>query len=179
MQVGNDVTGDMAGRDIIKTVIPALTGMGRLINEFGAESGQREKLTKLIGQLEHYYDSRANEDVRGLEEKLSAADRKDLLSSARKSKQYASQFVMKHQSSLAAQKIISHLLAKLLSDFNHVVVPLIQSGASRPAVDSAIKSVMDDGWAFLESNPLEIDHRLLEGFLYFLGGNCHLRWDPC
>lgn len=178
-QIGNTAAGDLAGRDIVKNVLPALTGMGRLIREYASEGDQSARLAKLIQQLEHYYSTATDGDVRGLDEKLSAAGRRDQLFAAMQGKQYAAQFVLKHQSSLAAQQILRHLLAKLLADFQYVVTPLIQENAARKEVDAAIREVMDSAWRFLEDNPLDVDYRLLAGFLYFLGGNCHLRWDPC
>lgn len=178
-QIANHVGGDQAGRDIVKNYLPTLTGMSRLIREYGDEQGQAPQIDAFIQQLQHYYGAVTEGDVRGLDDKLLAAGRLDQLAFARRAKHNAAQFVLKHQSSLAAQKIITHLFAKLFTEFQNKVVPLVQSNAERVVVDAAIQQVIDSGWVFLEENPLDIDYGLLQGLLYFLGGNCHIRWDPC
>jgi hypothetical protein len=177
-QIANSVAGDQAGRDIVKNYLPVLTGMSRLIQEYGDEQGQAPKITAFIQKLQHFYGVATEGDVRGLDEKLSAAGRQDQLQFARRAKHEAAQFVLKHQSSLAAQKIITHVFAKIFTEYQNTVVPLIQANADRLIVDKAIQQVLDAGWLFLETNPLDIDLGLLHGLLYFLGGNCHLRWDP-
>lgn len=178
-QIANRVGRDQAGRDIINNYQPVLTGMSRLIKEYGDEQGQTPQITAFIQQLQHYYGAVTEGDVRGLDEKLTAAGRLDQLSLARKAKHDAAQFVLKHQTSLVAQKIITHVFAKLFTEYQNKVVPLIQAKAERVVIDAAILQVIDSGWLFLEANPLDIDYNLLQGLLYFLGGNCHLRWDPC
>lgn len=178
-QIANHVGGDQAGRDIVKNYLPVLTGMSRLIKEYGDEQEQAPQITAFIQALQHYYGSATEGDVRGLDEKLTAAGRLDQLSFARRAKHNAAQFVLKHQTSLAAQKIITHLFAKLFTEYQNKVVPLIQANAERVTIDTAIQQVIDSGWIFLEENPLDIDYGLLQGLLYFLGGNCHIRWDPC
>jgi hypothetical protein len=183
-QVANTVGGDNAGGNLTKIVnnygAAQLTGMARLIAEYSLEKSSDKQLQAMIETLEHYVSVSPEGDVRGLEVKLDAAGRTGDLAVARRRKHEAAQFVMKHQSSPSAQKILSHLLGKLLTSFEHKVVPLINASAPRHVIDAAIhEQVIEPAWLFLESNPLSIDHRLLTGFLYFLGGNCHLRWDPC
>lgn len=178
-QIANHVGGDQAGRDIVKNYLPTLTGMSRLIKEYGDEQGQVPQIAAFIQKLQHYYGAATEGDVRGLDDKLTAADRQDQMAYARRAKHNAAQFVLKHQSSLAAQKIITHLFSKLFTEFQNKVTPLIQTKTPRVTVDAAIQQVIDSGWLFLEENPLDIDYELLQGLLYFLGGNCHIRWDPC
>ena len=183
-QQANTVTGDMAGGNIDKSTnyfgATNLTAMTRCIQEYAIEKAQDVQVKSFIAALEHYMCQAVEGDIRDLEEKLAAADRKDQLVAARLRKHQASQFVLRHQSSPAAQKIISFLLAKILTCYENKVLPLVNAKASRVDIDSAIQThVIESAWDFLESNPLSIDHRMLTGFLYFLGGNCHLRWDPC
>lgn len=183
-QTGNNVTGDLAGGNIDKrTYVSAavqLTAMTRVIQEFAHERAQDARLNSVIANLEHYLNATTTGDVRGLDEKLTSAGRASQLQTARIRKHEATQFILRHQSSIAAQKIIGFLLGKLLTAFENHVSPLINASAPPAQIDSAIQvHVLDAAWTFLESNPLEVDHRLLTGLLYFLGGNCHIRWDPC
>ncbi|HYW56538.1 MAG TPA: ABC-three component system protein [Polaromonas sp.] len=182
VQKWNQVAGDFAGGNIDKSTsyFGGVTAMTRLIRQYSEEQSQNQQVKTIIGALEHYMSQVADEDIRSLEVKLTAANRTEQIATARKRKHEAVQFLMRHESSPAAHKIISFLLAKLQVSYENQVMPLINSGADRIAIDGAIQaSVLDPAWSFLESNPLDIDHRLLTGFLYFLGGNCHIRWDPC
>lgn len=184
-QTGNYVTGDLAAGNIDKRVTYVstavqLTAMTRVIQEFALERAQDARLNSVIANLEHYLNATTNGDIRGLDEKLNSAGRASQLQNARIRKHEATQFILRYQSSVAAQKIISFLLGKLLTAFENHVSPLINASAPSTQIDHAIQiHVLDAAWTFLESNPLEIDHRLLTGLLYFLGGNCHIRWDPC
>lgn len=182
-QTGNHVSGDLAGsidKRVTYNAAMQLTAMTRVIQEFALEKAQDARLNSVIANLEHYLNATTSGDVRGLDDKLSSAGRGSQLPNARIRKHEATQFILRNQSSIAAQKIISFLLGKLLTAFENNVSPLINAGATSAQIDHAVQvHVLDAAWTFLESNPLEIDHRLLGGLLYFLGGNCHIRWDPC
>jgi hypothetical protein len=184
-QQGNQVAGDLAGGNIDKRVTHVhaafqLTGMTRLIQEFLLEQTNDQRLQSVISSLEHYMNTSTDDDVRGLEQKLSSAGRGSTLKTAIRRKHEATQFILKNQSSPAAQKIISFLLGKILTAFENQVSPLIEARAPQPQIDAAIEQhVLDSAWKFLETNPLDIDHKMLISLVYFLGGNCHLRWDPC
>lgn len=181
-QSWNHVRGDQAARDINKITnnyaAQKFTAMTRVIQEYLAEQQQDARLDSAIAKVEHYLTKPAEHDVRGLDQKLTSAGRTKELQIATLKKHRATQFIMLHQSSPAAQKIIGFLLAKILTAFESHVAPLIEQGAAPEVVDAAIHTqVLEPAWEFLELNPLEIDHTLLSGLVYFLGGNCHLRWD--
>ncbi|MNY60300.1 hypothetical protein D3C86_1968330 [compost metagenome] len=86
---------------------------------------------------------------------------------------------MKHQTSRTAQRIYTIVLDELHTRFSLTVTPLIEEGATRPVIDLSIKQILDETRAMLGENVLEITVKDLLALLYFLGGNCHIRWDKC
>ena len=181
-QIGNVATGDVAARDINKTVkMPReRTPMAKLVEQYRSESESDPKLTSLIENLQHFFSSNTTSDVRGLEVKLTCSGREDLLQDALTKKQAAYKLIMKNQGSKSAQLIFTFVLAEIVVNFEQAVRPLVQSTAARVDIDKAILDhVITPAVKLLEDNPLMLNKLDIQGFLYFLGGNCHVRWDPC
>lgn len=130
-------------------------------------------------QLEHYLSSEANSDVRGLEAKLTESGRQDLIETATRLKEKAVKSVMRRQSSRTAQRVYTLILSELHTNFELLVTPAIQDGATRADVDLRILNALNMTKNALGENALEFTARDLLGLLYFLGGNCHIRWDKC
>lgn len=179
----NHVIGDIAARDINKpTYINArtTTAMTKLVEQYMAEISSDKNLTQWTEKLEHYLSSSTNPDIRSLEEKLSAAGRDELKNSALLKKQSAYKAIMKQQGSRSAQTIYTFLMADIVVNFEQSVFPLVQSGAKREVVDSAmLQKVIEPALAMLEENPLMLDKMDIQSLVYFLAGNCYVRWDPC
>ena len=61
-----------------------------------------------------------------------------------------------------------------------MVLPLVQAGASQELVDAAmLEKVISPALQMLESNPLMLNKMDIQGLVYFLAGNCYVRWDAC
>ena len=67
--------GDIAGRDVNKTYHAAreLTAMGRLVDQYLAETKADQTLLDWTEKLEHFFTNETSSDVRDLEEKLSSS----------------------------------------------------------------------------------------------------------
>lgn len=171
-----------AGRDVIgvQNISNVLTPMTALIEQYYSEALNDKDLNIYIQKLQHYLTNETVSDVRGLEEKLTVSNRQDLIQDAILKKQEAAKFILRNQSSKATQNIIAHILAEMAVNFELTVKPLIQCGASRELIDAAIlDKVITPSYLALESNPLGFHKGHINNFLYFLAGNCHLRWDAC
>lgn len=129
--------------------------------------------------LQHYLSAKTNGDVRGLEEKLSESNRLDQLELATELKEEATKAMMKLQMSQTAQRIYSIVLDEIHTGFSLTVSPLIQSDQSRAQVDLRIHALLKEVSSLLGENALGITVKDLLALLYFLGGNCHVRWDKC
>jgi hypothetical protein len=128
-------------------------------------------------KLNHYLAAPTEGDVRGLEAKLRESGRTDQLYFAMSQKEQAAKMVMRQQSSRVAQRIYTILLDELHTNYMLVVTPVIESGGDRVVVDAAINGILHNICSMLGENFLEISVKDLLGLLYFLGGNCHIRWD--
>ncbi|MFM0553913.1 hypothetical protein P0D69_23470, partial [Paraburkholderia sediminicola] len=129
--------------------------------------------------LQHYMSATTDGDVRGLEAKLRDSGREDQIWSAKGLKERAFKSIMRHQTSRTAQRVYTILLSELHAAFTLTVTPVIQQGADRVAVDQCISAILQATKNMLGENVLEFDAMDLLALLYYLGGNCHIRWDKC
>ncbi|MFY1664532.1 ABC-three component system protein [Pseudomonas sp. Pseu.R1] len=128
-------------------------------------------------KLQHYMALPTDGDVRGLEEKLRDSDRLDMLHFAMKEKEKAVKLIMKFQSSKTAQRVYTILLDELHTIYMLTVTPVIEAGGDRQAVDLSINRALQAIKSLLGENFMEFTVKDLLGLLYFLAGNCHVRWD--
>lgn len=178
----NIVTGDLSARDLYKTYNAARepTAMTKLVEQYLAETLEDQTLSAWSEKLEHFLSNETSSDIRGLEEKLNASGRAYLLKDALKKKQSAYKSIMRQQGSKSAQTIFTFLLAEIVVNFEQMVLPLVQAGASCELVDAAmLEKVISPALQMLESNPLMLNKMDIQGLVYFLAGNCYVRWDAC
>lgn len=180
-QSGNTAGGDVVGRDKVQNLyLSPPTPLTRLYQILREADKANPYTAKIADQLQHYCATTTSTDVRGLAEKLTAGNRTDLIADASYWKEKASKLIMKWQTSPVAQDIITHILAKLHMEFMLNVRPAIQAQKSREEVDALVsEKVIGPTHAMLGDNDLGITHLDLMGLLFFLGGNCHIRWDKC
>ncbi|WP_112287315.1 ABC-three component system protein [Rahnella sp. AN3-3W3] len=184
-QSGNAVTnGDIvAGNQTNQTIHQyAAKGTNREIQGLyerlkKGESGDSN--SAFCADLEHYMSLQPEIDVRGLDAKLVESNRTDLLFLAKQMKEKAAKAIMRRQTSRTAQRIFVIILDQIHYDFIMKVTPLIEEDSPRKVVDEKIGSIIDDLYSSLGENLLELTAKDLLGLLFFLGGNCHIRWDKC
>lgn len=128
-------------------------------------------------KLQHYMSIPTDGDVRGLEEKLRDSGRLDMLHFAMKEKENAYKLVMKYQSSRSAQRVYTILLDELHTIYMLTVTPVIEGGGDRLAIDVSINRALQAVKSMLGENFMEFTVKDLLGLLFFLAGNCHVRWD--
>lgn len=186
-QSQNNVSGDLyAGDNNSKTTVLSLSPS----NSTGEELLKLYEKLKIDGQgdpsggtfsekLLHYMSSSTEGDVRGLEVKLLDSGREDQLFAAMGMKERAFKSIMRYETSKTAQRIFTIALSDLHARFTLTVTPVIQEGADRVAVDHCINTIVQNTQKMLGENVLEFDAMDLLGMLYYLGGNCHIRWDKC
>lgn len=174
---------DVAGRDIINNInniVPARSSqIAMLYDKFRSESANLDSAERnFIEDLQHYIERPAAQIVRTLRGKLVESGRPDLVEAAETAKERAMKRIMRFQSSHTAQEIFAYTLGEVHSRFNHHVRPLIAAGAPRTAIDAAVyNDVLNPVVSAAEPSPLGMNPAMVEAFLYFLAGNCHIRWD--
>lgn len=181
-QKGNVVGGDQAGRDIHKHIhLPAphlQSQMARMISKYRTETEKDREIKIIIEQLQRW-QKRPVGDVMGLEEKLRKGKRPDVIDTAISAKDRFAKILIKHEYSCAAQEIYAYLLAKVHQLFSSVIYTKICRGASPEEIDKLlITEVYDKVEIILEDNPLDIAPDEIMGMLFWLTGNCHLKWNP-
>ncbi|MCY1030981.1 hypothetical protein OV207_05900 [Corallococcus sp. BB11-1] len=183
-QEGNQVTGHQAGRDVnVSTTIYQQPQQGSLmrtlIARYKSEVENNPDFRQIIEELQHYLTS-ADEDgvkVVGLEVKLKTAGRQDDVRRAARLKEIFFKKLERHYFSETAQHIYAYILGRLFQLFNIEVRPLLYAQVERFAIDRIVhERVLQPVFTELEDNVLLIKHDELSGMLYFLTGNCHIRW---
>lgn len=183
-QSNNNATGDIAGRDIYKNItnhnyqstqpLDELVLLYEKLKQDGIGDPSNNQFSL---KLQHYMATPTDGDVRGLEEKLKDSARLDMLNLAISQKELTTKLIMKYQSSRTAQRVFTIILDELHTEHILTVVPVIQNDGDRTAVDHSTKLVLEKVRGLLGENLLELTVKDLLGFIYFLAGNCHIRWD--
>jgi len=178
----SEVKGDVAGGNIDKSRIYQFTGsktayMKILLEKFKQEQSTNSHLKEYIDDLDYYYNKK-KDDVIGLEDKLTSANRQGFIEFALEAKDKYHRKLYKYQFSEAAQKINLHLLGLVITYFENEIKPLLKKGEDEQLVNSMInerliKPLLDE----LDENLLGFSAHDINGMLYFLTGNCHLKWN--
>ncbi len=184
-QKGNQVSGHLAGRDVLITnnTFNTETAKGYvalLYERLRAEATQTEaaSIDTFIEELQHFLDKPASQVNRTLAEKLAATNREDLIQFAEAEKERAMKKIMRFQTSETAQQIFACVLSDLRNRFLLHVSPLIAANASRTEVDAAMHDkVVAPVAQSMEPSPLYLDPGAVMAMLFYLAGNCHIKWD--
>ena len=181
-QNNNVVHGHQAGRDIINNYVfdaSQPTTMGCLIQRFKKERESDVKFQDTLDILKRYTNPPPGESVDGLETKLKNSGRSGLLGFAKRAKEVFAKKLMEHQFSEAAQEIHTFLLAEVFTRFHSLVMPAIQQKKSVEEVNMIVQAaIIDPVHGLLGDNPLQLHAEEINGMLYFLTGNCHIKWVP-
>ena len=184
-QKGNLVSGHLAGRDVLVTNntfnTEAAKGYVALLYErLRLETTQTGSALadSFIEDLQHFLDKPASEVNRTLAEKLAASARQDLIPFAEAEKERAMKKIMRFQTSETAQQIFACVLSDLRNRFLLHVSPLLATNASRAVVDAAMHDkVVAPVAQSMEPSPLSLDPGAVMAMLFYLAGNCHIKWD--
>ncbi|HFH3649200.1 ABC-three component system protein [Pseudomonas aeruginosa] len=181
-QSGNVVQGDMAAGNVIKTVnnyypSASVEELALLYAKLRLDGIGDPSNNVFSHKLMHYLAVPTDGDVRGLEAKLRDSGRLDMLHFAMREKEAAVKMLMRYQSSRSAQRVFTILLDELHTIYVLTVTPIIENGGDRAAVDEKISNALQVIKSMLGENFLEFTVKDLLGLLFFLAGNCHIRWD--
>ncbi|MFT7035108.1 MAG: hypothetical protein ACI8Q1_003110 [Parvicella sp.] len=179
------VGGDFTGRDKIEDKSLTInTSYGRsvyledLYNKFDKEKNSNPGLQELCEQLDYFNSKIEGEEIEGLEAKLTAGNRQKLIRYATRCKEKFHMKLMKtSQYSQVAQDINVHILTKVERSFVMHIYTLICNDESEEKINTLIdekiiKPVMSD----LGINLFKYDEADVMGMIYFLTGNCHIKW---
>ena len=182
-QEGINSGGDTAGRDIKKTINVNLTEkrnkyLCSLMERFKKERDGNIQVNTIIDELTHYKTPIHSERIIGLENKLKKGKREDLLDDALITKEKFTKKLLKYELFESAQEIYAILLAHVYYNFRTHIVPIIKEETySNSEINKLIdERVIDPLFNELDENVLKIYKDEINGMIYFLTGNCHIRW---
>lgn len=178
-QHGNVVGRDQAGGNIVHYHLDRRPGvLSRLIAEYEREVREDVVFREVVENLQFFGEPFDPSQRPSLEGKLRRGGREELLKQAKVEKEAFAKKLARNQLRESAQKLYVFLLSTIQMKFQAHIVPLIANNESKDAVDSAIaRHVIEPVYDILDSNPLTISPQELRGMMFYLTGNCHLRWD--
>lgn len=171
--------GDFAGRDMTKVQFTFSEGnLKELFKRFEQERSQNKLFDKVLEELEAFQRQKSNETVVGLEAKLKAANKSDeLIEMAMELKESYAKKLEKSQLFESAQRINIFLLGYARTQFVTNVYPAIKNGGSDDKVNLLMNQyVIQPMLSMLEGDTYGFTPQDIHGILYFLTGNCFIKW---
>ena len=183
-QTENIVDGDLVGRDknITTNNINVTHNKSAYLNElyqkFLSEEKDNQQFKNFMEELDYYHSQIENDIVLGLENKLIAGSRGNIIWYAKEVKErFHKKLLQTSQFSEVAQKINVYLLATVRSYYMLEVYPLICSNEDPLLINAHIKEkIINPLITELGDNLLGFTPDDIQGMLYFLTGNCHIKW---
>lgn len=180
-QEGNQAGGNIAGRDNIIIEAPSRpeNALARLFKRLKEEVADDQSLTEYIRELQIFTRHVEEEKIIGLEGKLKVAGRDDQLDMAMAMKEMVFSQLRDNIFSPTFQQIYATLLGKVFEEFETWVKPAIMAGKSRQEIDEIVNlkiihPIMGEIESFGDYGG--VTTQTLRGMIYFLTGNCHIRW---
>jgi hypothetical protein len=168
--------GHVAGRDITIHEAQSQFSYDGLIKRLKEELNA-EKKTAENHEVLDFYGENIDREVLGLEKKLEKAHvEKDVILRAMKFKEIFSKALASRRFYKSGQIIYSELMCQLYNAFMARVVPLIDKGASLSEVRSEVALIVQGTVDKVGNNVDIISSAQIEGILYYLTGNCHIKW---
>ena len=152
--------------------------LDELYNKFEEEKKLNPELKEICEELD-YYNSKFDGDIIGLEEKLIAGNREQMIFYATSTKEQFRKKLMKtSQLSLAAQEINIHILAKVRRGFMSEIYNRICNNEPQSNIDQLItERIINPVMVELGINIFHYNEDEVMGMIFFLTGNCHIKWN--
>jgi hypothetical protein len=149
----------------------------RLLEKFRTEYEEDIQFRNEIDELTYYTAQQDSDGVIGLENKLKAGGREDIVNEAIQKKEIFARKLNNLRYYKSAQQIFVYLLGKIETVFKAVVRPMILSNAPWELVDQTILAqIYEPLLTELDGDEQLTNYLLMEGMLYYLTGTCHLKW---
>ncbi len=177
--IGRDYIGrDDNSTNIINSVNSNSTYLNNLYERFEKEKIENPEFEKLCEELD-YFNSIIDGDVIGLEGKLQQGGKEKILFYALDVKDRFHRKLMKtSQYSMIAQDINVYILSKVRSSFMREIYSLILNNASDEKINLMItERIIKPVQADLGINLFGYNEDDIMGMIFFLTGNCHLKWN--
>lgn len=150
----------------------------KLYEEFQKEKENCPELKEMCADLDYLNSQVENDKVIGLEEKLKAGGRERILDYATRMKeQFHKKLMMTSQYSIAAQDVNVYILSKVQRGFMMDVYTLICNNEPEEKINAMIEEkIIKPVKADLGINLFKYGEGDIMGMIFFLTGNCHIKW---
>lgn len=149
----------------------------KLVEEFEQELDNGDiEFREFIDKIQHY--TATIDGFVGLEPKLTEAGFECDIDWAQQMKEYYYKKITENNLSKATQKIHAFLLARICVLFNLHIKGAVNDGVSKDVIrEMIIEKVIQPIQDMLgENNVLDLYDDDITAMIYFLTGNCHIRW---
>ena len=176
------INGDFIGRDNnslnISNTYERSMYLQDLYDKFQKEKEENQDLREFCEELD-YFNSKIDEDIIGLEEKLKLGGKQMLLSYAKDVKEkFHKKLMLTSQYSLIAQDINVYLLTKVRRGFMMEIYTLICNNESEEKINLMItERIINPVKVDLGINLFRYNEDDIMGMIFFLTGNCHIKWN--
>lgn len=128
-------------------------------------------------ELEEYRSPKPGRNIIGLENKLEAGGREDLISNAKDYKDKFARRLMRYELCTHTSAIHLNIMGRIEEKFNSTIIPLIESRAHKNVVDLAISKLIIEPLADeVSAADPTLTPKQVRGMMYLLTGNCFLQW---
>jgi hypothetical protein len=174
---GSVVAGDQVILNLGDRPDPSQSEMKRLVDRYKKEMEQGLEFRGVVEKLQHFIFSADGDEVIGLKEKLKNANLDSMYDYAEQAKEIFVKKLVKHSMSEVAQEMIAVLLVQMWSDFHKYVFPRIRDGTSEAVANKLVdEHVVRPVKELFSENVLNLYKDEIDGMLYFLTGNCYVKW---
>jgi hypothetical protein len=181
----SNVGGKFTGRDdhslIISNTYERSIYLDDLYEKFQKEKETNQELREICEELDYFNSQIENEELMGLENKLTAGNKpKAIIDYAKSVKEkFHKKLIKTSQYSAVAQDINVYILSKVRRSFMTEVYTLISNGESEAKINTLItERIINPVKTELGVNLFKYDEDDIMGMIFFLTGNCHLKWTP-
>jgi len=180
VKAGGDIFVGVKNESNLNITIPAPDPekIQKIINHSKKLAADSPQYLDMLEQLSSYEKPRPGRPILGLMGKLKAGNREDLYDDAEFYKDKFAQRLARHQFSNQAVAIHLYFLTQINERFSSKILPLIKDGYSTTSIDSAISDLIIQPFVseVITADPT-MNADMIRGMLYFLTGNCHIKWS--
>ncbi len=115
-------------------------------------------------------------DIIGLAQKLKDGNREYYIEYAEEQKERYAKIILKSANLPFEQELHLRLLASVRSKFQPIYAK-IKQGRSFDEIDAAHQKLISEIETDLEDDPLKITRQGIDGIIYYLTGNCFIKWS--
>ena len=149
-----------------------------MYQRFEQERKENKQFDQILEELEAFQRQKSNETVIGLEAKLQAANKtQELIEMATELKEKYAKKLERNQFFESAQRINIFLLGFARTQFVTNVYPTIKDKGSDDKVNALMEQyIIQPMMKMLEGDTYGFTPQDIHGILYYLTGNCYIKW---